>query len=600
MTRPAKLPGLNPVATGNPALDSLLRGLIERSEVREGSRGSPDERVVTHREMKALGLDAEQIGTAGLSSSVRGGSRGGVMVQSPSGSFTRVPYDAFADELRKTTLYRDLMASINSVTRFDGVPQEVRSLLLSSLADEAAQWGAEIRRLDKKIQSETESLAYTVETITAAVSGAAAGVREVSFASANANVATAGRITQVTARLDGVGGVGVEAAMTAVADRATGLEGKYAVKVNAGGAVAGFGLAASENLAGATTSAFVVQANKFALTSAPDFSQEATPSAAAAGKTWYKPSTDVFYRSTAAGTGSWAIYTPVIPFGVDMATNTTYINGQVRINAGGPTILDGIKGDPGTAGARGSLTGYGKNYSIYVASWADGAATTGAYLANRVIDNMLTGGTATTALTTDTHLRIGDTITLTNAAAATTATTKYWSGSSWVAPGVIIDGNLLASGVITAGISLNTGGFLKAAGQTSSANLAGQTFSGVFNDSAGASVGAIGVSGSSGVGMIGYGGPGFTTGVYAVSGPTSTGNALETLGKSKLAGNVDITGNLTVSGTVNATTLDGYDNTDFARYITVAAGSPGTAFTHVVTLQLGTTGTQIRIPCFIP
>jgi hypothetical protein len=109
-----------------------------------------------------------------------------------------------------------------------------------------------------------------VTELQASVATAAAGVRQVSAASASANRAVATSVTQVTARLDNFSGgapgtATVETKMTAIADRATGLEAKYTVKVTAGGAMAGFGLAASDNTAGSAVSAFIIQADKFAI-----------------------------------------------------------------------------------------------------------------------------------------------------------------------------------------------------------------------------------------------------------------------------------------------------------------------------------------------
>ena len=116
---------------------------------------------------------------------------------------------------------------------------------------------------------------------------------------------------------------------------------------------------------------------------------------------------------------------------------------------------DGLNGDPGL---RGSLTGYGNTYSLYyLTSWADSSNSTSTYRANRVIQNMLLGEVLTTDLTTTAHLRIGDTVTLANAASATAVITKYWSGSAWVSPGVIIDGNLLVTGSVAAA-KINTNG----------------------------------------------------------------------------------------------------------------------------------------------
>lgn len=106
----------------------------------------------------------------------------------------------------------------------------------------------------------------------------------------------------------------------------------------------------------------------------------------------------------------------------------------------GPQGIPGVAGADGAPGARGSLTGYGSQYGISTSSWSDG-------LANRVINNMLTGESLTTTLATTTHLRIGDMVTLDNG--STWAQMRYWSGIGWVEPGVIIDGNLLVNGTIS-------------------------------------------------------------------------------------------------------------------------------------------------------
>ena len=106
----------------------------------------------------------------------------------------------------------------------------------------------------------------------------------------------------------------------------------------------------------------------------------------------------------------------------------------------GPPGADGADGADGAPGERGSLTGYGSQYGISTSSWSDG-------LANRVINNMLTGESLTTTLATTTHLRIGDMVTLDNG--STWAQMRYWSGIGWVEPGVIIDGNLLVNGTIS-------------------------------------------------------------------------------------------------------------------------------------------------------
>ena len=332
-TGKVKLPGLPRVSSGNAALDSWIQAVSERLEVREGARGNPYERVVTVRELTALGLDATQWGRK------TGTAISGVMVQSPDGTFTRVPIDAFADEIRKTRLYRDLTLAIDDATRFDGVPDQVKAILLDNIADEAAKRGADIQRLDKKIQSTTESLAYTVQEVTAAVKGAAAGVRDVSYASANANAATAGKVTQVTARLDnfsdGTPGVAtVEAKMTATASRVTGLAAEYMVKVSAGGAIAGFGLAASEDLTGTTESSFMVMADTFSVVAPYNYVQNTTPGSPSLNQTWYNTVAlpDANHHVSKRWNGSaWVTFTPIVPFGV-RASGVVYINADVEID----------------------------------------------------------------------------------------------------------------------------------------------------------------------------------------------------------------------------------------------------------------------------
>jgi hypothetical protein len=62
---------------------------------------------------------------------------------------------------------------------------------------------------------------------------------------------------------------------------------------------------------------------------------------------------------------------------------------------------------------------------------------------------MVSGGTSTADLSSTDHLRIGDTVTLTNAASATKSYTRYWTGS-WSDPSVVINGGLIVNGTIGA------------------------------------------------------------------------------------------------------------------------------------------------------
>lgn len=123
---------------------------------------------------------------------------------------------------------------------------------------------------------------------------------------------------------------------------------------------------------------------------------------------------------------------------------STYATIQASCTDGGITYSAQVSITKVTDGARGSvgsLTGYGSAYGIVTSSWSDG-------LANRVIYNMLTGAALTTALASTTHLLRGDTVTLSNGTSF--AETRIWDGYSWLTPGVVIDGNLIVNGTVSA------------------------------------------------------------------------------------------------------------------------------------------------------
>lgn len=104
------------------------------------------------------------------------------------------------------------------------------------------------------------------------------------------------------------------------------------------------------------------------------------------------------------------------------------------------SFQNGTQGLQGLTGERGSLNGYGSKYSISSSSWSNNQA-------QAVIYNMIYG-TAMTTYSSTGHLRIGDTVTLSNGSSF--AETRYWGGTSWLSPGVVIDGNLLVSGTVSA------------------------------------------------------------------------------------------------------------------------------------------------------
>lgn len=307
-TQPARLPGLPTVDTGNPALNRLLEAMRERLEVREGERGNPYEQVVTRRDLVDMGLT---FNTGRARSGFPAPAQGGVPVIGPNGSWVVQSSDSFVQSILRSPAFLHLTRRLDDVSRFDQFPARVRDILRADLAQVDGTIRADIRRLEEKIAGDTQSLAFEVTEITAAVRNAAAGVRRVAYASANENRATAGQVTTITARLDDFGsfGASVEETMTATADRVTGLAAHYGVVVQAGNKVAGISLAASEDPSGESESAFIVLADKFAIV-----------------------------------TGSTVITDPLnppaanMPFGAD--ASGVWVNGELRINASGTTLND--------------------------------------------------------------------------------------------------------------------------------------------------------------------------------------------------------------------------------------------------------------------
>lgn len=298
----AKLPGLPVVKVDDQGMQRWMQAVAERLEVREGQRGNAKERAVTVRDLEnALkNLQSE--------SSTEVMPNGDLKIKI-GGLTAAISVDAFAESIRKTRLYRDLMKRLDDQSRFDDLPSEIRDVLLRSIAEEAAARGADIRRVETKIQDANRSLAMVTEELTASLGNNAAGIREVQAAYVNSSQATAVKVTQLESSLgnyyqDGTPGrVQLEEQLTTQASFVDGLRGQYTLKIQAGGALAGFGLAAEE-VNGVPSSAFLIAADKFAIVS-PDYSGGLTTTPA----------------------------TNNIPFGVD--ASGVYINGQVRINATG-------------------------------------------------------------------------------------------------------------------------------------------------------------------------------------------------------------------------------------------------------------------------
>ena len=323
---PAKLPAIPTVRVQDPAMQRFIDAVRESIEVRAGARGDRFERSITLRDLVQLGLlDPSLSGLAGRGSTPSTKTQGGVLVQTGD-KFTAMDFDAFANIILNGKLFKSLTQSLGDPARFDSLPEQVRSILLRDIAAEAAKRGADIRRVEEKIQTSILSSSIAIQEVTASLGASVAGVRETAFAITTANSATAGLVTQIRAALGDPasftgGGVTLEQAMFGSATT-EGLFGQYTMKIDAGGKVAGFGLAVNAPIGAPVESAFIVAADKFAVMGASD--------------TVIDPLNPPLNR---------------VPFGIDTVNNTIYINGNVRIRTGevdgGPLneISAGLDGD---------------------------------------------------------------------------------------------------------------------------------------------------------------------------------------------------------------------------------------------------------------
>lgn len=400
-TGPAKLTGVSRPKVADSALQRWIDQISNWIETRSGSTGNAKERAVTERDLEDVraAVDALKAGNKLV--------KNGVPVEIAPGLSAVVPGDKFIDFIRSTQLYRDLLRRLDDPTRYDSMSSELRALVSRSIADEAAKRGASISETQTQIQDTNRSFAAYMREITAAIANNQAGVREVQAAYVSQSAAYATKITQLGVSLgnyyqDGTPGrANLETTLTTQASQTSGLLAQYTVKLSAGGAVAGFGLAATE-VDGTPSSAFVIQADKFAIVS-PTYSGGLTNS----------PDSSV------------------IPFGVDangiyMNTNV-YLKGSIRVDSAGKTLAQGMRGSMVVA-ASGS-------------AWSDATASTAVWQSL---------GNAASPPNTN-HLVAGDTVTISDGANPPTfIQTRVWTGSAWSATSNVFNGNLVVDGSLAA------------------------------------------------------------------------------------------------------------------------------------------------------
>ena len=156
------------------------------------------------------------------------------------------------------------------------------------------------------------------------------------FGSPTGQTAAANKLEQLQVTIagtDGLGGLTGSIATTQdiVANETTGLTAQYAVKIDAGnGAVSGFGLSTTTNDEGNTTSAFIVNANKFAIMD-PNGSALSNPNSPASATV---PFVYTAYQAPSAANGQVAV-----PAGVYI--DTAFIkNGSITTAQIGTATID--------------------------------------------------------------------------------------------------------------------------------------------------------------------------------------------------------------------------------------------------------------------
>lgn len=392
-TGPAKLPALPAVSTGNASLDAWVRAATERLEVREGSRGNAAEKVVTQRDLREISLVVDAL------KDTKEAGIGEVKLELGSGLSATLAIKKFEDLIRATKLYQDLKKRLDDPSRFDDLPEAIRDYVTRSVADEASERGTAITRVERIINERFTSMAVKVDTMTAALDEASAGIRDTAWVVAESNFAQAGKLTQLEASLgnyyqDGTPGrANLEQQMTVTADRVAGLRAQYTLKVMAGGALAGYGLSATE-VNGVPSSAFIIAADKFAIVN------------------------PLTYSGGLTNTPDMAH----IPFGVDAngiyLNHNVYVKGTMRIDGGTRTLADGLRGSVDVDGGNGA--------------WSDAVA-------RQAVATRLGKGT----VTDNRHLTIGDQVRIGN-------TVRQWNGSAWINPGITLNGDLLVNGSVSA------------------------------------------------------------------------------------------------------------------------------------------------------
>lgn len=428
----------------DPETRRVLQALIDGWNVRNGQTRDDGARFVTRDELKEIS------GGTTIFAGSRGGAQGGAGSEA-GGSFgvpLRGRVQEIIDQITNSLLWKRLTARIDKLDGPGGALEKI-GLMQTGVAEYVSQTDSKIEVIEGQLVNLDGNIAAVVDT---------------KIAEVTPSFATAQSVTDLQTTVNGVSANAQDALQIAQSVDGS-IDASWTVKFDVDGYVVGAGLGL-EGKDGAYTSQFLVRADRFAVGSptAPDLfpfivdSSSGSPLIALNGQVYIG-------ALTADEVADRASEPPFVNLG-DFATapsttgrlrnsiyrNTTDGNTYILKTDGGSWSLwiqkgpqgpqgpQGSQGPQGLTGERGSLTGYGSKYSIVSSSWSDNQA-------QAVIYNMIYGTSMTSYASTG-HLRIGDTVTLSNG--STFAQTRYWGGASWLTPGVVIDGNLLVSGTVSA------------------------------------------------------------------------------------------------------------------------------------------------------
>lgn len=423
--QPKKVPSVPSVQNvQDPETRRVLQALIDGWNVRNGQTRDDGARFVTRDELEEMTGKAVTNVFAG-----RGGRDGAGMANGIVGLFQDRVQAIIAD-IMNSRLWKNLSSRID---RLDGPGGKLERLGLT-------QTGM------AQLIEQTDSKVEVIEGQLVSLDGTIAAVVDTKIAEVTPGFATAQSVTDLQTTVSGVS-TNASNALSIAQGVDGSIDASWTVKFDADGYVVGAGLGL-EGKDGNYTSQFLVRADRFAVGSptSPNLfpfivdSSSGSPLIALNGQVYIGARTIQQIADNASvpainHIGSFATQ----PNSTGLKKNSTYKNTTdgntyILLSDGGSWSLWLERGAQGAQGARGSVTAYASG-----SSW-----------------NNTTAANAIYAYTGTYYLVPGDTVTISNGTSY--AATRYWAGAGtgWTNPGVVIDGNLLVGGNITA-TSLNAG-----------------------------------------------------------------------------------------------------------------------------------------------